>query len=122
MFGSKSLVFIDESGFIAGQNCPFGWSKKGKKILGNRREKRQKRQNFVAGRRKGKKDFIAPMIFEGSLNAEVFENWLKIYLLPSLETPSVLIMDNAPIHRQTIIKNLVRRDIMYYFYHHITLI
>lgn len=107
MFGSQSLVFIDESGFIALPNCPFGWAKKGKKILGNRRGKRQKRQNLVAGRRKGKKDFIAPMICEGSLNAKVFEEWLKKYLLPSLEMPSVLIMDNAPIHRKTIIRKLV---------------
>jgi transposase len=108
MFGVQSLVFIDESGFIPLINCPCGWSKKGKKIFGNRPGKRQKRQNFVAGRRKGKKDFIAPMIFEGSMNADVFEKWLKIYLLPSLEKFSVLIMDNAPIHRKAIIRRLVQ--------------
>lgn len=46
------------------------------------------------------------MLFTGSLNAEGFEGWLKQYLLPSLKIPSVLIMDNAPIHRKNVIKEL----------------
>ncbi|BAG04269.1 transposase [Microcystis aeruginosa NIES-843] len=40
-------------------------------------------------------------------NAEGFEGWLSLYLLPSLTITSVLIMDNAPIHRKTVIKQLV---------------
>ena len=48
-------------------------AQKGKKVLGDRQRKRGKRENLVAGRRKGKKDFIAPMVFTRSLNAEGFE-------------------------------------------------
>jgi putative transposase len=47
------------------------------------------------------------MIFRGSLDAKGFENWLNLYLIPSLTITSVLIMDNAPIHRKTRIKELV---------------
>jgi putative transposase len=47
------------------------------------------------------------MVFTRSLNAEGFEGWLSLYLLPSLTITSVLIMDNAPIHRKTVIKQLV---------------
>jgi transposase len=47
------------------------------------------------------------MVFIGSLNAERFEGWLALYLLPSLTIPSILIMDNAPIHRKTAIRLLV---------------
>lgn len=82
-YGSESLVFIDESGFEEFQACFYAWSKKGKKVLGDRQGKRGKRENLVAGRRKGKKDFIAPMVFTRSLNAEGFEGWLSLYLLPS---------------------------------------
>ena len=102
--GSKSLVFIDESGFEEFHACVYAWSKKGKKVYGDRQGKRGKRENLVAGRRKGNKDFIAPMVFTGSLNAESFEGWLALYLLPSLTIPSILIMDNAPIHRKTAIR------------------
>ena len=34
IYGSKSLVFIDESGFEDIQHCIYGWSKKGKKLYG----------------------------------------------------------------------------------------
>ena len=50
---------------------------------------------------------IAPMLFMGSLNAEGFEGWLSLYLLPDLTSPSILIMDNASIHRKTVIRLLV---------------
>ncbi|MEG3875710.1 transposase, partial [Microcoleus sp. Z1_B5] len=53
------------------------------------------------------KDLIAPMLFMGSLNAEGFEGWLSLYLLPDLTSPSILIMDHAPIHRKTVIRLLV---------------
>jgi hypothetical protein len=79
-YGSESLVFIDESGFEEFQACLYAWSKKGKKVLGDRQGKRGKRENLVAGRRKEKKDFIAPMVFTRSLNAEGFEGWLSLYL------------------------------------------
>ena len=51
-FGSKSLVFIDESGFEDNQDCIYAWSKKGKKVYGEQEGKRGKRENLVAGRRK----------------------------------------------------------------------
>jgi putative transposase len=108
LYGSQALVYIDESGFEEIQACIYAWSKKGKKVYGDRQGKRGIRENLVAGRRKGKKDFIAPMVFTGSLNAEGFEGWLRVYLLPSLSIPSVLIMDNAPIHRKNAIKELVK--------------
>ncbi|WP_445241277.1 transposase [Microcoleus vaginatus] len=105
--GSQSLVFLDESGFEPFQDCAYGWSKKGKKIWGEKSGKPGKRENLVAVRLKGEKDLIAPMVFTGSLNAEGFEGWLSLYLLPSLTKPSILIMDNAPIHRKTAIRELV---------------
>ena len=107
VYGSKSLVFIDESGFEEVEGCVCAWAKRGKKVYGERPGKRVKRENLVAARRKGKKDLIAPMLFTGSLNAEGFEGWLSLYLLPNLTSPSILIMDNAPIHRKTVIRLLV---------------
>ena len=96
-YGIESLVYIDESGFESVKECLYAWSKRGKKVRGEKQSKRKKRENLVARRRKRKKDLIAPMIFVCCLNAVGFEGWLEQYLLPSLEIKSVLIMDNAPI-------------------------
>ena len=106
-FGRKSLVFIYESGFEDNQDCIYACSKKGKKVYGEQEVKRGKRENLVAGRRKKEKDLIAPIIFKGTLNPVGFEQWSYQNLLPSLKNPSVLIMDNSPIHRKNVIRELV---------------
>jgi putative transposase len=106
-YGSESLVYIDESGFEETASNLYSWSERGKKVYGEKQGKRVTRENLVTGRRKKKKDLLAPMIFKGSLTAQGFEGWLKQFLIPSLTIPSVLIMDNAPIHRKTMIRQLV---------------
>ena len=80
--------------------------KKGKKVDGEQEGKLVKRENLVAGRRKKEKYLIAPIIFQGTLNAVGFKHWLNKHLLPSLKNPNVLIMDNAPIHRKNVIREL----------------
>lgn len=72
-YGSKSLVYIDESGFEEMETKIYAWSKRGKKIYGEKQGKRGKRENLVAARRKKEKDLIAPMLFTGSLDARGFE-------------------------------------------------
>ena len=43
----------------------------------------------------------------GSFTAQAVEHWLSIYLIPTLTQPSILIMDNAPIHRKSAIREIV---------------
>ena len=76
------------------KNGNSSFRKEGKKVYGQPEVKRGKRENLVAGRRKNKKDLMAPIIFKVTLNAVGFEQWLDQHLLPSLKIPSVLIMDN----------------------------
>ncbi|XP_066938309.1 uncharacterized protein [Macrobrachium rosenbergii] len=38
--------------------------------------------------------------YHGEMNAQLFLRWLTMQLLPSLEEPSVLVIDNAPYHSQ----------------------
>ena len=94
-------------GFEDNQDCIYAWSKKGKKVYGEQEGKRGKRENLVAGRRKKEKDLIAPIIFKRTLNAVGFQQWYNQHLLPSLKNPGILIMDNSPIHRKNVIRELV---------------
>lgn len=107
VYGSYSLVFIDEAGFEAAATCVYAFAKKGKKVYGDRPGKRTQRTNLIAARRKGEKDLLAPLLMSGSFTAEAVEYWVSVYLLPNLTKPSILIMDNAPIHRKTALRKIV---------------
>jgi putative transposase len=106
-YGIESLVLIDEAGCEEFVSSLDGWAKKGERVYGEKQGKRGKKENLVAGRRKMKKDLIAPMLFTGSLNATGFEGWLELFLIPALTITSILIMDNAPIHRKNKIREIV---------------
>ena len=47
------------------------------------------------------------MVYTGCLNAIGFVGWLSRYCLPEFDQPSLLIMDNAPIHPKGLIRERV---------------
>ena len=46
---------------------------------------------MVAGLTNG--ELIAPMTYEETMTSDFFEAWFQKFLLPTLSTPSVIIMD-----------------------------
>ncbi|VMW39480.1 IS630-Spn1, transposase Orf2 [Streptococcus pneumoniae] len=44
-------------------------------------------------------ELIAPMTYEEMMTSDFFEVWFQKFFLPTLTTPSVIIMDNARFHR-----------------------
>ena len=52
---------------------------------------------MVAGLTNG--ELIAPMTYEETMTSDFFEAWFQKFLLPTLDTSSVIIMDNARFHR-----------------------
>ena len=52
---------------------------------------------MVGGLKNG--ELVAPMTYEETMMNDFFEAWFQKFLLPTLNTPSVIIMDNARFHR-----------------------
>ncbi|VPO13886.1 transposase [Streptococcus pneumoniae] len=52
---------------------------------------------MVAGLING--ELIVSMTYEETMTSDFFEVWFQKFLLPTLTTPSVIIMDNARFHR-----------------------
>ena len=67
------------------------------KAMGYTRKRRYQRISLVAGLTNG--ELIAPMTYEETMTSDFFEAWFQKFLLPTLNTPSVIIMDNARFHR-----------------------
>ena len=51
-----------------------------------------------------------PMLKTDSVNAICFEQWLSKWLVKQLSSGSVLILDNAAIHRKNTIKEIAQQQ------------
>ncbi len=91
------LVYIDETGFDTYFYREYGRSPRGELIKGKAAGKRYQLISLVAGLIDGK--LTAPMTYQDTMTSAFFEAWCETFLLPALDTPSVIIMDNARFHR-----------------------
>lgn len=101
----KSLVYIDESGIDMNICKDRGWGRKGHLLLGKKSGKYYERTNIIAGYINHKS--IAPMVFNGSCNTDLFNNWVEHFLIKELKTDQVVIMDNASFHKSQRTKELI---------------
>lgn len=50
--------------------------------------------------------FIAPMVYKGSMISDFFVKWFKESLVPSLDRPHLIVMDNASFHPKKMLDQL----------------
>ncbi|MCQ8268450.1 IS630 family transposase [Streptococcus suis] len=101
-------VYIDETGFETYFHREYGRSLKGQLITGQVSGRRFQRLSLVAGLING--EIIAPMTYKETMTSDFFEAWFKTFLLPTLDRPSVIIMDNARFHRMSQLKELCKEQ------------
>ena len=93
-YGSENIVYFDETGFAHCTTREHGWAKRGKKIFGDVAGNHHGRTNLVMAQRG--KEWLAPMLFEGSCTAKTIDTWVQKCLLKELTQPSVIIMEGLP--------------------------
>jgi transposase InsO family protein len=47
-----------------------------------------------------------PLVVQGSVTIEAFEEWFEYKVLPQLHAGQIVVMDNASIHRSDLVKQL----------------
>ena len=98
-YGSKNIVYVDESGFAKHSYRPHGWAVRGTKVFGQvAGNHKQGRTNLIMAQRG--KEWLAPMLFDGSCTHEVVTTWVEKALIKELNPNSLVIMDNAPFHNK----------------------
>lgn len=105
--GSKNVVYLDESGFKTNKGRLDGWAVRGQKIYADVKGRREKRTNLLMAQC-GKK-WLAPLVFTGSCTAKLVETWLENFLMKELKEPSIIVMDNAPVHRKNIMRKILEK-------------
>jgi transposase len=101
----QSIVYIDESGIDMAICKDRGWGKKGERLIGKKSGKYYQRTNIIAGL--VNKKTIAPMVFNGSCNTDLFNNWVEHFLIKELKPGHVVIMDNASFHKSETTQKLI---------------
>jgi len=101
------IVEIDECGVVENMEKEHGKSLRGVKIEMRVNGKRSKRTNIIGALVNGV--HIGIMAFKCSIDSYVFEAWFEWWLLPLLSIGSVIIMDNAPWHRQKVLLEIARK-------------
>jgi len=99
------VVYLDESGFERAAHRTHGWACRGQQVAGERSGNTRPRTSLLAG--KCGKRLLAPVLFEGSTNAEWFNAWLEQHLFKELAPHSILIMDNAAFHKTATTRELI---------------
>jgi transposase len=102
---TQSLVYIDESGIELTICKDRGWGKKSEKLIAKKSGKRYERTNIIAGLVNNKS--IAPMVFNGFCNTDLFNNWVEHFLIKELQIGQVVVMDNASFHKSQKTKELI---------------
>ena len=100
-------MFLDESGFSLALSVLYGWGKKGEPLI-----------EAVPVRRGTNLSVLGALDIEGvvsttnklgAMTRADFEQFLRVELLPCLLPGSVLVLDNASIHKGGQIEGLVSK-------------
>ncbi len=74
-----------------------GWALRGQRVIGSLPHGHYKTQTMIAGIRLSGP--VAPFVFDGALNGEVFCVWAEKCLLPELSPGDIVIADNLSSHK-----------------------
>ena len=92
------VYYIDECGIDNYLYREYAYALRGTKVIGKVSGKKYKRTNIVAA--KCGSDIIAPMIYDGTTDSLLFEQWFKEAFLPVIPKGSYCVLDNATFHRK----------------------
>ena len=74
-------------------------------MFGNISGRMYARESFISGLLNGK--LIAPFCYQGTCNTNLFNLWIKEFLLPAIKPGYTIIMDNAAFHKSLETKKLI---------------
>ena len=104
----KKIVYLDESGFDTHEKYKYGWGKIGERVFDDKKGSRGERINMIAALT-WDRELFAPLVFSGSCDTEIFNEYVRQILLPNLDAGSVVILDNASFHKASNISSLLKK-------------
>lgn len=104
----RDICYLDESGNAVDMPRTHGYALKGERCHGTQDWGARGRVNVI-GAIIGSILF-AVGLFDCSVDSNVFGAWVKTMLLPNLNKPTVIVMDNASFHKNEALLQEIRRS------------
>jgi transposase len=108
------LVFIDETGINTGMTRLYGRGARGARVIDHVPDARFERISILSSVRLN--GDLVPLVFEGALNGQLFEEYVSQCLVPTLQEGDRVIMDNLTSHQVKGIARLIQAagaDVVY---------
>jgi len=102
----ERLIFIDETALKTNMTKTSGWAPLGERLIDHAPAGRWNTQTFIAGLRHDRID--ATGVINGPMDKEFFDLYVEGILAPSLKPKEVVVLDNLPIHKSTVAKEILR--------------
>jgi len=102
----KRLVFIDETWAKTNMAPLRGWGPRGQRLIGKAPHGRWHTLTFVAALRADRID--APCLFNGPINGQKFLAYVEQFLVPTLRSGDIVIMDNLGSHKSKAVRKAIR--------------
>jgi transposase len=103
---AAKLVFLDESSVNTGMTRLYGRCTSGERVIDYTPDVRFERTSVLSSVRLN--GDLVPLVFEGSLNGELFKEYVSKCLVPALQEGDIVIMDNLSVHKVKGIAELIQ--------------
>ncbi len=103
----EQIAYVDETGIDTYLYREYGYAPRGHTIRATIRGRKYKRVGIVAA--KLGKEILSPLMYSGTMDSCLFEQWFENQLLPELPPNAVIVMDNASFHRKTQLMNVAQK-------------
>lgn len=100
------LVFLDETWVREGMMRLRGRAPRGRRLIDKMPFKHWKTTTYLAGLRLS--GIVAPVVLEGAINGEMFAEYVRKMLVPTLRRGDIVVMDNLSSHKVAGIREMIR--------------
>lgn len=101
----KKLIFIDETWVKTNMVRLRGRAPRGQRLIDRTPHGHWKTSTFVAGLRAD--GLVAPGVFDGAINGELFLAWVEQMLVPVLRAGDIVVMDNLSSHKGAAVRTAI---------------
>jgi transposase len=100
------LVFIDETWAKTNMAPLRGWGPRGQRLIGKAPHGRWRTLTFLAALRHDRIE--APCLFDGPINGQKFRAYIEQFLVPTLHSGDIVILDNLGSHKGKDVRRAIR--------------